>query len=118
MLIRRNLAKYWLLLLLSITGVFALVLGSVPAQAASHDSGPVVTLLFQTHLRFRPFWLNYNPPKSRYYATLDACVDPLFETIPSSAHDFGDCFVMQPVKPSYLPLSIPADNQYIRLHDI
>ena len=74
MLIRRNLAKYWLLLLLSITGVFALVLGSVPAQAASHDSGPVVTLLFQTHLRFRPFWLNYNPPKSRYYATEGHCV--------------------------------------------
>src|SRR5579871_720723 len=118
MLVRRNLARYWLLWVLSITGIFALVLGSAPARAAAYDSGPVVTLQFQTHLRFRPFWLNYNPPKSRYYATLDACVDPLFVTIPSRYHDFGNCFIMQPAKPGYVPISMPADNAYIRLHDI
>jgi hypothetical protein len=118
MLARRNLIRYWLPLLLSITGLFALVGGNTPAQAARNDTGPVVTLQFHTHLRFRPFWLNYYPPKSRYYATLDACVDPLFVTIPSKAQDFGNCFVMEPAKPGYVPVSVPADNDYIRLRDI
>src|SRR5690348_13161621 len=118
MLARRNMVRYWLLSLFSIAGLLILVFSSVPAHAAASDSGPVVTIQFHTHLRFRPFWLDYRAPKSRYFATLDACVDPLFATIPSSAHDFGNCFVMQPAKPDYSPISVPADNQYISSHAI
>lgn len=120
MLARRNMVKYWLLLLFGITGLLVLVFGSVPAYAAANDSGPVVTIQFHTHLRFRPFWLDYHAPKSRYFATLDACVDPLFATIvtPTSGHDFGNCFVMQAAKPDYSPISLPADNGYINSYDI
>src|SRR5581483_6215708 len=98
MLARRNNARRWLPALLSITGILALLIGIAPVQAASHDSGPVVTIQFHTYLRDQPFWLNFQPPKSRYFATLDACVDPLFATIPSGGHDFGNCFAMQAAK--------------------
>jgi hypothetical protein len=120
MLARRNIVKYWLLSLFGITGLLVLFFGSVPARAAAYDSGPVVTIQFHTHLRFRPFWLDYHAPKSRYFATLDACVDPLFATIvtPTSGHDFGNCFVLQAAKPDYTPISVPADNKYISSHAI
>lgn len=118
MVARGKLIRYWLLFLLGITGLLTLAVSSAPARAAGYDSGPVVTLQFHTHLRFRPFWLNYHAPKSRYFATLDACVDPLFAVIPSKARDFGNCFVMLPAKPGYDPISMPADSEYVRLHDI
>src|ERR1051326_4848245 len=118
MLARGNLARYGLVLFLSVIGLVALVIGSVPAHAAANDSGPVVTIQFEAHLKNSTFWLNYIPPKSRYFATLDACVDPLFVTIPSGAHDFGNCFVLQGAKPDYTPISLPADNEYIRENDI
>ncbi len=118
MLARRNLARCWLALFLMVIGLVALVFGSAPAQAAANDSGPVITIQFEAHLRTHPFWLDYQPPQSRYFATLDACVDPLFVTIPSGAHDFGNCFVLQDAKPGYIPISLPADNEYIRENDI
>src|ERR1051326_6840343 len=112
MLARGNLARYWLALFLSVIGLVALVFGSAPAYAAANDSGPVVTIQFEAHLKSHPVWLDYVPPKSRHFATLDACVDPLFVTIPSGAHDFGNCFVLQDAKPGYIPISLPADNAY------
>jgi hypothetical protein len=118
MLARGNLARYWAALFLSLMGLVALVYGSAPAHAAAYDSGPVVTIQFEAHLKNSTFWLNYVPPKSRYFATLDACVDPLFVTIPSGAHDFGNCFVLQGAKPDYTPINLPADNEYIRENDI
>jgi hypothetical protein len=118
MLARHNRTRYWFLLLLGIVGLLVVVFSSTPVHAAELDSGPVVTIQFHTHLRFRPFWLSYNAPKSRYYATLDACVDPLFTIIRSKAYDFGNCFVMQDAKPGYTPISVPQDNDYIRLYDI
>ncbi len=118
MLAHRSLIRCWLLVWFGAMGMFALVLSVVPVRAAGHYSGPVVTLQFHTHLRFRPFWLDHHPPKSRYFATLDACVDPLFTTIPSSAHDFGNCFVMQATNPDYEPVSVPEDNDYLRQYDV
>src|SRR5579862_3638719 len=119
MVVCRNLVKYCLPILLSVTGMFALVFSSVPARAAIDDPGPVITLQFHAHLRFRPFWLNYTPPQSRYYATLDACVDPLFDTITNTrAYDFGNCFVMQAAKPGYIPISMPADKAYVQSTEI
>lgn len=115
---RRNRIKYWFPLFLGVIGFCTLVFDTAPAHAAAYDSGPVVTIQFHVHLRMHPFWLDYQAPKSRYFATLDACVDPLFETIPSRAHDFGNCFVMQDAKPDYSPISIPADDDYLRLNDI
>lgn len=102
---------------LLIMGLFVLFAGESPARAAG-DSGPVATLTIHVHLRFRPFWLDYNPPHSRYFVTLDACVEPDFAVVKTSAYDFGNCIVLQDAKPGYAPISIPADSAYIQAHDI
>ena len=100
-----------------IMGLVVLLSGGSTARAAG-DAGPVATLTIHVHLRFRPFWLDYNPPHSRYFATLDACVEPDFAVVKSSAYDFGNCIVLQNAKPGYEPISLPADNAYIQAHDI
>lgn len=100
-----------------IMGLFALFSGGSPARAAG-GSEPVATLTVHTHLRFRPFWLNYDRPHSRYFATLDACVEPDFAVVKSSAYDFGNCITLQNAKPDYTPISVPADSAYIQAHDI
>ncbi len=105
-----------LLLLIGILGYCVLLGGD--ARAAGEDSNLIVTLNVHVHLRTRPFWLDYERPHSRYFATLDACVDPAFATVPSNARDFGDCFVLQDAKPGYEPISIPADNDYLQSHTI
>ncbi len=114
---RRNRTILWsLFMLMGIMGALALLSGGSIAHAA--DSAPVATLNIHVHLRFRPFWLDYNPPHSRYFATLDVCVEPDFTVVKSSAYDFGNCIILQDAKPGYAPISVPADNAYIQAHDI
>src|ERR1043166_9475291 len=117
MLARRNIARYWLFSLLGIMGLLALVIGSVPARAATNDTGPVVTIQFHAHLRLHPFWLNFQAAQSRYFATMEACVDPLFATNQSGGYDFGNCFVMEAAKEDYTPISLPEDANYIYSND-
>lgn len=103
-------------MLVGIIGLLVFSSGGSVAHAA--DSGSVATLNIHVHLRFRPFWLDYNPPHSRYVATLDVCVEPDFAVVQSSAYDFGNCIVLQDAKPGYAPISVPDDNAYIQAHDI
>ena len=107
---------YLLSMLVGIIGLVVFCSGGTIALAA--DSGSAATLHIHVHLRFRPFWLDYNPPHSRYSATLDACVEPDFAVVKSSAYDFGNCITLQDAKPDYTPISLPDDNAYIQTHNI
>lgn len=114
---RRNRTILWSLLMF-VGIVVLLVFSSGGSIAHAADSKPVATLNIHVHLRFRPFWLDYKPPQSRYFATLDVCVEPDFAVVKSSAYDFGNCIILQDAKPGYAPISVPADNAYIQAHDI
>lgn len=107
-----------LLLLASALGMLAFVGGTPTAHAAPKRILDVVTIQFHVHLRTRPFWLDFDKPKSRYSATLDGCVDPSFTVIHSGSYDFGNCFVLQNARPGYEPITLPADASYVRSHAI
>src|SRR5690348_8899617 len=98
----------WLPLLVGLLGALFLTLGSASASAAPPAVGGIVTLHFHTHLRTRPFWLDYVRPQSRYLATLDACVDPTFRVVHAGSYDFGNCFLLESSKPGYAPIRLPA----------
>jgi len=107
-----------LVVLLGIGVCFALQSGGGAASAAGADTGSMVSLKFNVHLRTRPFWLDYESPHSRYFATLDACIDPMFATIKSSAYDFRNCFMLQDALPDYEPISLPLDSVYVQSYAI
>ncbi len=106
------------LLLGSVLGVLAFVSETPAAHAAPQITGDAVTIQFHTHLRMRPFWLDFDRPTSRYRATLDGCVDPAFTVIHSGNYDFGNCFVLQDATPDYEPIALPGDASYVRMHAI
>jgi hypothetical protein len=107
-----------MLLLTGVLGMLSFIIGGTTAHAAPKIIGNIVTIQFHVHLRTRPFWLDYDRPKSRYSATLDGCVDDTFTVIHSGSYDFGNCFVLQNARPDYKPISLPADASYVRMHAI
>ncbi len=109
-----------LAMLIGIIILFTLQSGEVVAYAAGYDAGATATLKFNVHLRTRPFWLDHERPHSRYFATLDACVDPTFATVKSNAstYDFGNCFVLQEAKPGYEPINPSTDSTYLQSYPI
>jgi hypothetical protein len=87
-------------------------------HAAPQVTGAIVTVQFHVHLGTRPFWLDFERPQSRYSATLDGCVDPMFYVVHAGSYDFGNCFVLQNAKPGYDPITLPGDASYVRTHAI
>ena len=100
--------------------LFPFYSGEAVAYAAGYDTAATATLKFNVHLGTRPFWLDYERPHSRYFATLDACVDPLFATLKSdtSNYDFGNCFVLQAAKSNYQPINPSTDSVYLQSYPI